>query len=254
MNSFIGFYTLASKESKRVLRIWRQTLIPTIMITLLYFVIFGKIMGARIGNIGSVSYIAFVAPGLVMMNIIMSSYQNTASSLFLAKFTKSVEELLVSTLSPHSIIWGYLAGSIIRCFLTGFIVILVSLFFANIQIYSWTVIIISFLLTSIVFGLAGIINAIFAKSFDGVSVAPNLVLTPMIYLGGVFFSIKFLPPIWHTVSHFNPIFYIINDLRFGFLGFSDVSYIYGFSILAVLGLVLYIWCYRLISRGVKLKS
>ncbi|WGE32784.1 ABC transporter permease [Actinobacillus genomosp. 2] len=249
-----GFFTLSAKESRRIIRIWRQTLVPPIITTTLYFLIFGKLIGGRIGEMNGVSYMQFIAPGLVMMNAITASYVNTASSFFLSKFTRNFEELLVSPLSTHNIIWGYVMGSIVRGGLAGILVMLVALCFVSFDIHSWTIILLTLLMTTIAFALGGLINAVYAKSFDDVGLIPTFVLTPLTYLGGVFYSISLLPEFWQTVSKFNPIVYMINGFRYGFLGISDVSVSYTFVVLISFIAVLYYIAFSLIEKGVGLRS
>lgn len=250
----IGFYTLAIKETKRVLRIWRQTLVPPIITTTLYFLIFGTLIGKRIGEMNGVSYMQFIAPGLIMMSAITAAYTNTASSFFLSKFVRNIEELLVAPLSTHTIIWGYVAGSIMRSILVGALVTSVTLCFVNYQVYSWSIIILTMMMTAIAFALGGLINAVFANTFDDIGIIPTFVLTPLTYLGGVFYSISLLPDFWQTVSQFNPIVYMISGFRYGFLGISDVPLYYTFGVLGSFIIILYVWAYSLIERGVGLRS
>ncbi len=250
----IGFFTLAMRESKRVIRIWKQTLVPPVITTTLYFLIFGQLIGGRIGNMQGVSYMQFIAPGLVMMTAITASYVNTASSFFLSKFNKTYEELLVSPLSTHNIIWGYVIGSMVRGVLAGILVMMVALLFITFNIHSWLMIFCTLLLTTISFALGGLINAIFAKTFDDVGVIPTFVLTPLTYLGGVFYSISLLPDFWQIVSKFNPIVYMINGFRYGFLGISDVPVFYTFLVLGLLVVVLYCLAYSLLEKCVGLRS
>lgn len=249
-----GFLTLAGRESRRVIRIWKQTLVPPIITTTLYFLIFGKLIGGRIGEMNGVSYMQFIAPGLVMMTAITASYVNTASSFFLSKFTRTYEELLVSPLSSHDIIWGYIIGSIMRGGLAGILVMLVSLCFVSFDIHSWWMILLTLMMTTIAFALGGFINAIYAKTFDDVGIIPTFVLTPLTYLGGVFYSISLLPEFWQTVSKFNPIVYMINGFRYGFLGISDVPVIYTFGVLLLFIVVLYSIAFSLMEKGVGLRS
>ena len=249
-----GFFTLSAKESRRIIRIWRQTLVPPVITTTLYFLIFGKLIGGRIGEMNGVGYMQFIAPGLVMMNAITASYVNTASSFFLSKFTRNFEELLVSPLSTHNIIWGYVMGSIVRGGLAGILVMLVALCFVSFDIHSWAIILLTLLMTTIAFALGGLINAVYAKSFDDVGLIPTFVLTPLTYLGGVFYSISLLPEFWQTVSKFNPIVYMINGFRYGFLGISDVSVSYTFVVLILFITVLYYIAFSLIEKGVGLRS
>lgn len=254
MQNLIGFYTLSAKETKRVLRIWRQTLVPPMITTTLYFLIFGTLIGNRIGEMSGVSYMQFIAPGLIMMSAITASYTNTASSFFLAKFVRNIEEVLVSPLSTHTIILGYVMGSVIRGSLVGILVMAVALFFVSYDIFSWSVIILTMLLTTTAFALGGLINAVFAKTFDDVGIIPTFVLTPLTYLGGVFYSLSLLPEFWQQVSKFNPIVYMISGFRYGFLGTSDTPILMTFIVLGLLTIVLYIWAYRLIDRGVGLRN
>lgn len=250
----VGFYTLVLKEFKRVLRIWRQTLVPPIITTTLYFLIFGTLIGSRIGEMNGVSYMQFIAPGLIMMSAITATYGNTASSFFLSKFVRNIEELLVSPLSTHTIIWGYVGGSLLRGLLVGILVTLVTLCFVSFEIHSWGIILLVMLMSSTVFALGGLINGIFANSFDDIGIIPTFVLTPLTYLGGVFYSISLLPEFWQIVSQFNPLVYMISGFRYGFLGIADVSIYYTFAVLTLLIVVLYYWAYSLIERGVGLRS
>ncbi len=254
MQNITGFYTLTLKETKRILRIWRQTLVPPIITTTLYFLIFGKLIGHRIGDMNGVSYMQFIAPGLIMMSAITASYTNTASSFFLSKFVRNIEELLVSPLSTHTIIWGYVFGSIMRGGMVGILVTAVTLCFVSFDIYSWSIIILTMLMTTIAFALGGLINAVFAKTFDDIGTIPTFVLTPLTYLGGVFYSVSLLPDFWQKVSQFNPIVYMISGFRYGFLGISDVPLYYTFSVLSIFIIVLYGWAYYLVDKGIGLRS
>ena len=249
-----GFFTLATKESKRVIRIWRQTLVPPVITTTLYFLIFGQLIGGRIGDMHGVSYMQFIAPGLVMMTAITASYVNSASSFFLSKFTKTSEEMLISPLSTHNIIWGYVVGSVVRGGLAGILVMLVALLFITFDIHSWMMIFSTLLLTTISFALGGLINAVYAKTFDDVGLIPTFVLTPLTYLGGVFYSISLLPDFWQAVSKFNLIVYMINGFRYGFLGISDMPIFYTFLVLGSLCIMLYWFAFSLIEKGVGLRS
>lgn len=252
--NLVGFYTLSCKECRRILRIWRQTLVPPVITTTLYFLIFGKLIGSRIGEMNGVSYMQFIAPGLIMMTAITASYVNTASSFFLSKFTRDFEEMMISPLSSHNIIWGYVSGSLLRGGLSALLVMGVAMIFVSFEIYSFTIIALTLLLTIIAFALGGLINAVFAKSFDDVGLIPTFVLTPLTYLGGIFYSISLLSEFWQTVSKFNPIVYMINGLRYGFLGISDVPLVYTFSVLITLCIFLYFVAYYLIQKGIGLRS
>ncbi|MBI5405696.1 ABC transporter permease [Candidatus Kaiserbacteria bacterium] len=221
---FISFYTILRKGIVRILRIWPQTLLPSVVTSVLYFAVFGTILGSRIGELDGVPYILFVVPGLVMLAVITNSYIDVATTFFVAKFfSRNIDEILVSPTPPSVIIAGFIASGIIRGMLIGVLVIIVSSFFALPSIAHPFVVLLFLFLSSLVFALAGLINGIYAKSFDGVSIVPTFVLTPLVYLGGVFYSIHSLPPLWQTASLFNPIFYLINGFCYGFLGRSDVS-------------------------------
>lgn len=221
--TWITFLTIARTEIGRFFRVWSQTLLAPIVTTTLYYVIFGQFIGSQVAPIAGYTYIQFIVPGLVMMTVITSSFQNTVSSFFMAKMMKFLEELLVAPVHPVVVVAGYVAGGVARGLVTGLIVLLVALFFTHVSIFSISLVLLFVLLTSIFFSLFGLIVAIYAKNFDGMSIIPNFVLTPLTYLGGVFYSISMLPEFWQKVSHANPIFYMINGFRYGFLGIADVS-------------------------------
>lgn len=216
-------YTIMRTEIVRFFRVWSQTLLAPIVTTTLYYVIFGKFIGSQVAPISGYSYIQFIVPGLVMMTVIMSSFQNTVSSFFMAKMMKFLEELLVAPVHPVIVVAGYVAGGVARGLVTGIMVLVVALFFTHISIFNLALVLLFALLTSIFFSLFGLIVAIYAKGFDGMSIIPNFVLTPLTYLGGVFYSITMLPEFWQKVSHANPVFYMINGFRYGFLGLADTS-------------------------------
>ncbi|MGB5447045.1 MAG: ABC transporter permease, partial [Psychromonas sp.] len=241
MNSsyLIALKSIWTKEINRFLRIWVQTLVPPAITMTLYFVIFGNLIGKRIGEMGGFSYMSFIVPGLIMMSVITNSYSNVASSFFSAKFQRNVEELLVAPVPNYIIVWGYVGGGVIRGLLVGFIVSCVSLFFVDLQIFNIFVLLLSVLCTAVLFSLGGLLNAIFARSFDDISIIPTFVLTPLTYLGGVFYSITLLPDFWQAVSHFNPVFYMINAFRYGFLGVADVPLLWSFSIIGTFIAFLY---------------
>ncbi|MBO0487663.1 ABC transporter permease [Vagococcus fluvialis] len=251
---FTALKSLAVKETNRYLRIWVQTLVPPVITTSLYFVIFGKMIGGRIGDMGGFSYMEFIVPGLIMMSAITSSYANVSSSFFSQKFQKNIEELLVAPVPTHIIIWGFVIGGLGRSFLVGTLVTIISLLFVPLNVVSWPIVIITLLMTAILFSLAGLINGIFAQSYDDVSIVPTFVLQPLTYLGGVFYSISMLPPFWQGVSKVNPIVYMISGFRYGFLGIEDVSITVSFSIIIIFIVVLYSVCWYLISKGRGLRS
>lgn len=246
--------TLIRKEVNRFMRIWKQTFFPPIITTSLYFVIFGSLIGKRIGEMEGFSYMDFVVPGLVLMAIINNSYSNVVSSFFSAKFQNFIEELLVSPMQNWSIVLGYVTGGIIRGLLIGFVVTIIGLLFSHIQIYSYTIVISIAVLTSILFSLAGLIHGFFAKTFDDVSFVPTFILTPLIYLGGVFYSINLLPEFWQKVSLLNPVMYMINAIRFGFLGISDISIGISYTMIISGIILLAFWAMHLINKGFGIRT
>ena len=234
----IAFTTIVRKEITRWTRIWTQTLLPPVITQSLYFVIFGKFIGSQIGRIHGINYIDFIVPGLVMMAVINSAFANVVSSFFGAKFQRSVEELLVSSIPNWVILAGYVIGGAIRGVLVGIIVFLVSIFFTHPQIQHFGIIVIFVILTSFVFSLAGFLNAIYAKKFDDVAIFPTFIITPLTYLGGVFYSIHSLPVLWQKVSMLNPILYMINGFRYGLLGVADTSVSLSLGVLVALVLTM----------------
>lgn len=220
---WVGFSTIVIREFNRIVRIWGQTVVPPAVTATLYFVIFGSLIGKRVGLVGGYGYMQFIAPGLIMMTVITNSYGNVVSSFFGAKFGKHLEELLVSPLPNWLILLGYVAGGMLRGLLVGSVVTVVALFFTRLAVqHIWTVLS-AVLLTSTVFSLGGFMNALFAKNFDHITWFPTFVLTPLTYLGGVFYSITMLPPWAQIVSHVNPILYMVSAFRYGFLGSTDVD-------------------------------
>jgi len=251
---WIALRTLLSKEIIRFTRIWTQTLIPPVITITLYFVIFGKLIGSQIQSVNGYSYMQFIVPGLVMMSIMTNAYANTSSSFFGAKFSRSIEEMLVSSMPNHIILIGYIVGGALRGLLVGIIVLLIAFLFTHISIvHSWVVVLMA-ILSAILFSLGGFINGIFAKKFDDVSFIPTFVLTPLTYLGGVFYSIKQLPPVWQHISLFNPILNIVDTFRYGMLGHSDVNVYFGFALVCILLSVLFIWSLFLLEKGVGLRT
>jgi len=251
---FTALKGLAAKETNRYLRIWIQTLVPPVITTSLYFIIFGNLIGKRIGEMGGFSYMEFIVPGLIMMSVITSSYSNVSSSFFSQKFQKNIEELLTAPVPTHIIIWGFVIGGLGRSILVGILVTIISLFFVPLQVYSWSIVILTLLLTSILFSLAGLLNGIFAQSFDDVSIVPTFVLQPLTYLGGVFFAISMLPPFWQAISKLNPIVYMISGFRYGFLGVIDVPILFSILISIFFVIALYGVNWYLIEKGRGLRS
>ena len=251
---WIGFQTILIKELTRILRIWAQTLIPPVITMSLYFVIFGAIIGRRVGEMGGMPYMEFIVPGLIMLSVITNAYGNITSSFFGAKFGKHVEELLISPLPPWIILVGYVSGAVFRALTVGILVWLVAAFFSGFHMHNLAVTFSILLLTAIVFSLGGFINAIYAQKFDDISIIPTFVLQPMTYLGGVFFSVSLLPGVWQQIALVNPIVYMVNAFRYGLLGVSDIPLWIAYAITLVFGIVLFFICLTLLKRGVGLRS
>jgi ABC-2 type transport system permease protein len=251
---WIAFATLVRKEIRRFMRIWMQTLLPPAITMSLYFIIFGTLIGSRIGDMGGFSYMEFVVPGLIMMSVITNAYSNVVSSFFGAKFQRFVEEILVSPMSNSIVLWGYVVGGVARGLLVGLIVTLLSLFFTKLHVQHVGVTIAIVLMTSVMFSLAGFINAVYANNFDDVSIVPVFVLTPLTYLGGVFYSIDLLPSFWASVSHLNPMLYIVNAFRYGLLGVSDVNVGFAFLMVGVFTVLAYAYCMYLLNSGKRLRQ
>jgi ABC-2 type transport system permease protein len=251
---YIAFVTILRKEVRRYTRIWTQTLLPSAITMSLYFVIFGTLVGSRIGEMGGFTYMQFVVPGLIMMAIVTNSYSNVVSSFFGSKFNNSIEELLVSPTPNYIILWGYILGGVTRGLMVAVIVTIVALFFTDLSIYSLPVVVAIVTMTSILFALAGFINAVFANSFDDISIVPTFVLTPLIYLGGVFYSLDLLPDFWRGVSQLNPLVYVVNAFRYGVLGVSDVSIEFAFGMIGVFTVIAYVYCMHLLNSGTRLRQ
>ncbi|MCR4336468.1 MAG: ABC transporter permease [Candidatus Omnitrophica bacterium] len=254
MSTFIAYQTIVRREVNRFMRIWLQTLLPPVITQTLYFVIFGKFIGSQLGQIGGISYMSFIVPGLVMMAVINSSYSNVVSSFFSSKFQRNVEEILVSPTPSWVIMAGYVTGGVVRGVIVGALVFSVSVFFTHPHIFNIFLIGIFILFTATVFSLGGLANGILARNFDDVSIVPTFVLTPLTYLGGVFYSIMSLPVFWQKVSLFNPILYMVNGFRYGFYGVSDVSVIASVFILISFTAILALMNFYLLKNGIGLKN
>jgi ABC-2 type transport system permease protein len=252
--NIIAMKTIVRKEIVRVLRIWIQTVVPPAITMTLYFIIFGNLIGRRIGTMDGFDYMQYIAPGLIMMSVITNSYGNVVSSFFGAKFGRHIDEMLVSPMSNATIIIGHVAGGVLRGVLVGCLVTIIALFFTKLKVQHPLITISIVLLSSIVFALAGFINAVFAKKFDDISIIPTFVLTPLTYLGGVFYSISLLPEFWQKVSLANPILYMVNAFRYGILGTSDISIGVAYGILLVFVMVLFVACLQLLNRGVGIRE
>lgn len=251
---FVAFSTIVYKEVRRFLRIWPQTLLPPAITMVLYFVIFGNLIGSRIGEMGGYDYMQFIVPGLIMMTVITNSYGNVSSSFFSNKFQRSVEELMVAPVPNWIILAGYVMGGVTRGILCGLIVMFLSLWFTELTVHNIWITLSVLLVTAIVFSIAGMINAIYATKFDDVSIIPTFVLTPLTYLGGVFYSVSLLPDVWQWVSKLNPILYMVNTFRFGIIGVSDIPVAAAYFILAIFVFVLGGWAMMLLRQGRGLRS
>ncbi|HHJ18794.1 MAG TPA: ABC transporter permease [Gammaproteobacteria bacterium] len=246
--------TITTKEILRFSRIWLQTILPPAITTGLYFVIFGGLIGPRIGQMDGFNYMDFIVPGLIVMGIITNSYANVVSSFYLSKFTHSIEEMLVSPLPNHIILSGYVIGGVARGITVGIVITLISLFFSDLHIHNLAVLISIAILTATLFSLAGFINAVYAQSFDDITIIPTFVLTPLTYLGGIFYSVSLLPEFWQKVSLFNPILYMINAFRYGVLGISDIPLATSYAVICGFIVVLFGFSMMLLNRGTGLRD
>jgi ABC-2 type transport system permease protein len=252
--NLIGLQTIVYRELKRVLRIWVQTLVPPAITITLYFIIFGGLIGRRVGQMGGYDYMAYIAPGLIMMSVITNAYANVVSSFFGAKFGRHIEELLVSPLPSSYIVLGYVAGGVLRGLLVGVLVTAIALFFTDLRVVHPFITISVVLLTAVVFSLGGLINAVYAKKFDDVTIVPTFILTPLTYLGGVFYSINMLPETWQNLSRANPILYMVNAFRYGILGVSDIGIVTAYSIILLFTVLLYAFSLYLLDRGIGMRT
>ncbi|MET0069886.1 MAG: ABC transporter permease [Candidatus Thiodiazotropha sp.] len=250
----IAFQTIVTKEILRFMRIWVQTLLPPAITTTLYFIIFGRLIGDRIGEMDGYRYIDFIVPGLILMSVIQNSYANVVSSFFGTKLQHYIEELLIAPVPHWVVLGGYVVGGVARGTMVGILVTIISLFFTDLSINSYGLTLLVFVLTSVLFALAGFINAVYAKTFDDISIVPTFVLTPLTYLGGVFYSIELLPEFWQWLSLANPVLYMVNTFRFGILGISDIDVVAALVIILGFIAILAFYSLRLLSRGVGIKE
>ena len=246
--------TIAAKEFRRFIRIWIQTVLPPAITMGLYFVIFGQLIGSQIGDIDGFRYMDFIVPGLILMSVISNSYANCVSSFFSSKFHRSIEEMLISPLPNYIILLGYVSGGVARGLTVGIAVTAVSMLFTDLQVHNLFVSLAVLVLTAALFALAGFINAVYANSFDDISIVPTFILTPLTYLGGIFYSISMLPEFWQGVSQVNPILYMINAFRYGLLGVSEIDVTTAFLIIAGFIAALYLFALNLLKRGVGIKA
>ena len=246
---YIAFYTIMMKEIRRFMRIWIQTVLPAMITTALYFVVFGNLIGARIGDMQGVRYIDYIVPGLILMTIITNSYANVVSSFYSAKFQRNIEEMLVSPVPNYIILLGYICGGVARGLVVGVAVTAVAVLFSGLHLHNALVIVTFAMLTAVLFSLGGFINAVYAKSFDDISIIPTFVLTPLTYLGGIFYTINLLPEFWQKISLINPILYMVNAFRYGFLGVSDINVGISYLIVSVFIAVLFTISLYLLNKG-----
>lgn len=260
-SNLIGLQTIVIKEVTRLIRIWPQTIVPPVITTTLYFIIFGKVIGSRVGEMSGVTYMEFIVPGLVMMSVINSSYQNVVSSFFSSKFQRNIEEILISPMHNATILIGYIVGGVVRALTIGTIVLMVSLFFVDtLAIYSVVITFLVALLTATLFANAGFVNAMLARKFDDIAIIPTFVLTPLTYLGGVFYSITLLPQPWETISRFNPIVYMVSAFRAGIMSDRldaaafDNNLGFSFGMILLFIVVLFSTTLWMLKRGIGLRS
>jgi ABC-2 type transport system permease protein len=252
--NLVGGATIIRRAFRRIVRIWLQTIVPPAITMTLYFVIFGSLIGRRIGDMDGVPYTTFIAPGLIMMSVITNSFGNVVSSFFSGKMQMHLEEMLVSPMSYATIVIGYVTGGIVRGLMVASLVTVVALFFADLSVVHPFITLSVIVLTSIVFSLAGLLNALFARTFDDISIIPTFVLAPLTYLGGVFFSTSLLSPFWQTIAHANPILYMVNAFRYGMLGRSDIPLVTAYAIIIGAVAVLFTLAMILLKRGVGIRS
>lgn len=251
---YIAYKTIVIREILRFTRIWMQTVLPPVITTALYFVIFGKLIGPQIGQMQGFEYIDYIVPGLIMMSVITNSYANVVSSFYGSKFQHNIEEMLVSPVPNYIILLGYISGGVCRGLSVGIAVTAVAWFFSDLAFSHVLVIISTVLLTAVLFSLAGLINGVFARSFDDISIIPTFVLTPLTYLGGVFYSIDMLPDFWQSASLLNPILYMVNAFRYGFLGVSDIHLLTSYTIIVGFIIGLFLYALYLLNKGHGIRS
>ncbi len=252
--NLIAYWTIVIKEVYRFIRIWVQTIVPPAINSLLYMIIFGTLIGSQIANMGEHKYIEYIVPGIIMMSVITNSYGNVVSSFYSAKFQRNIEELLISPVHNFTILAGFITGGVVRGFTVGLLVAVVSLLFTELAVHSFFLTFSIMLLTAILFSLGGFINAVYAKNFDDISIIPNFVLTPLTYLGGIFYSIQLLPEFWQTLSMLNPVFYMINGFRQGVLGVSDINIGLAYVVICVFIALFGFWAMKLLNNGAGIKE
>jgi ABC-2 type transport system permease protein len=250
----IAFYTIVRREIKRFFRIWTQTILPSAITMMLYFVIFGNLIGAQIAPIHNFNFMQYIAPGLIMMAVVTNSYANVVGSFFGARFQRYIDEILVAPVPNYLILSGYVIGGVLRGMIVALVITAIALFFTQFQIHNLWFTIVVVILAAVLFSLAGFCNAVFAKKFDDISIVPTFVLTPLTYFGGVFYSTSMLSPFWQKLSLLNPILYIVNAFRYGLLGISDVNIYVSVTMVVFLIVLLWLFCLYLLNRGIGLKA
>jgi ABC-2 type transport system permease protein len=255
IEAWVSFYTIVRKDIVRILRIWPQTFLPAVVTSVLYFLIFGTVLGSRIGEFQGVDFVAFVVPGLIMLAVVTNAFSNVAFVMFSSKFfARNIDEILVSPTPPSIIVAGFVASGVVRGIGVGILVFLTSIPFAGFAIHNLPVVLVFLILTSLALSLGGLINGIHAQSIDGINIIPTFVLTPLVYLGGIFYSVEVLPPFWQGVTHANPIFYIVDGFRYGFLGISDTPLLLSSGVLLAVCAVLGLIAWYEIRSGLRLKQ
>ncbi len=254
MKYSVAYKTIVTKEIRRFTRIWPQTVLPPVITTSLYFLIFGTLIGSRIGLMNGYPYMEYIVPGIILMAVINNSYSNVVSSFYSTKFQRQIEELLIAPVPNWVILGGYVSGGVARGLMVGSVVAVISTVFTEMHVQHYGIALGVMVLTATLFSLAGFVNATFANSFDDISIIPNFVLTPLIYLGGVFYSINLLPEIWQKVSLANPIFYMVNAFRYGVLGISDIKITTAFLIIIAFNLILAFAALFFLNKGIGVKS
>lgn len=251
---FVAVYTLVRREVVRMFRIATQVFLPPVITTLLYFLIFGTVIGTRIGPIYGVSYPAFIAPGLIMMSVITNSYANVSTSLFSIRFQKNIEEMLISPMHYSLLLLGFTLGGMIRGVIVAILVYIVAFFFVDIDFYHLPMTILVVILVSALFSLAGFTNAMLARTFDDVAIVPTFILAPLTYLGGVFYGVSMLSPFWQKVTYFNPIFYMVNALRSVMIGAQEISLTTALAIIMLMTIVILVFNLYMLKKGIGIRA
>ena len=250
MNLWIAYKTITIKEILRFVRIWIQTILPPMIVAFLYLLIFGFVVGSRVGQMAGQDYVHYLVPGVILMSAIMHAYSNTVSSFYLTKFNRSIEEILVSPIPDWLIIAGFVTGGIVRGIAVGLAVFMVAWLVVGFALPNLVIFSLILLLTTTLFSIAGFINAIFAKSFDDITIVPNFILMPLTYLGGMFYDVRILPEFWQNVTQINPIFYMIDGFKVAFFGSASIPIIVSIAILLAMIIALFLLAVFLMQRHI----